>query len=211
MQVGTRPSSLRVGLLPVEAYKTSKVSCMIQTDPSANGANNSCFSHEHLRCSTFGGNVAQKLAGFYKEIRWILSITNNRSLGPIEGPPLQHSTPERSHSGSGVNNYGYDLHEVHTSEGGARVVQTHGSGHILSPTLLHESSLTAHDRSMETVIHSRSGVPTAAFHGRPNGAGFDSSARSPQADLNVSQTSERLHGILKTSDSWKRFPSPDDT
>nr|CDJ96801.1 BRICHOS domain containing protein [Haemonchus contortus] len=32
---------------------------------------------------------------------------------------------------SAVNNYGYDVHEVHTSEGGARVVETHGSGPLV--------------------------------------------------------------------------------
>uniref|UniRef100_A0A0M3JMM2 Type VI secretion system tip protein VgrG n=1 Tax=Anisakis simplex TaxID=6269 RepID=A0A0M3JMM2_ANISI len=31
---------------------------------------------------------------------------------------------------SNIDSYGYDVHEVHTSEGGARIVQTHGSGTI---------------------------------------------------------------------------------
>ncbi|EJW79349.1 hypothetical protein WUBG_09743 [Wuchereria bancrofti] len=29
-----------------------------------------------------------------------------------------------------IYSYGYDVHEVHTSEGGARIVQTHGTGLI---------------------------------------------------------------------------------
>lgn len=33
-----------------------------------------------------------------------------------------------------INNYGYDVHEVHTTEGGARIVETHGGGQMDTST-----------------------------------------------------------------------------
>ena len=38
----------------------------------------------------------------------------HHSSGKLRDLPLTHSTPERN-SSSGINNYGYDVHEVHTS------------------------------------------------------------------------------------------------
>uniref|UniRef100_A0A0R3RL88 Late endosomal/lysosomal adaptor and MAPK and MTOR activator 1 n=1 Tax=Elaeophora elaphi TaxID=1147741 RepID=A0A0R3RL88_9BILA len=50
-----------------------------------------------------------------------------------------------------IHSYGYDVHEVHTSEGGARIVQTHGTG------LIHddESAIQQTERSLnQQRIHS---------------------------------------------------------
>ncbi|KJH44889.1 hypothetical protein DICVIV_09081 [Dictyocaulus viviparus] len=38
-----------------------------------------------------------------------------------------------------INNYGYDIHEIHTSEGGARVVETHGTGPLLETSRMESS------------------------------------------------------------------------
>ncbi|KAK5978439.1 hypothetical protein GCK32_019855 [Trichostrongylus colubriformis] len=40
-----------------------------------------------------------------------------------------------------VNNYGYDVHEIHTSEGGARIVETHGSGPLLERSRLESTRI----------------------------------------------------------------------
>ncbi|KAI6187797.1 BRICHOS domain-containing protein C09F5.1 [Aphelenchoides besseyi] len=71
------------------------------------------------------------------------------SMSPLRENPLLQSTPERSYSASAINNYGYDVHEVQTSAGGARVVQTHGSGNIWDGDLANNSSDLMHDRSID--------------------------------------------------------------
>ncbi|CAJ0941626.1 unnamed protein product, partial [Mesorhabditis belari] len=48
----------------------------------------------------------------------------------IEFSPQRHQLS----SSSAINNYGYDIHEVHTSEGGARIVETHGGGPLQQET-----------------------------------------------------------------------------
>uniref|UniRef100_A0A0M3I6U6 BRICHOS domain-containing protein n=1 Tax=Ascaris lumbricoides TaxID=6252 RepID=A0A0M3I6U6_ASCLU len=45
-------------------------------------------------------------------------------------PQQINSSSTMTRSGGNIDSYGYDVHEVHTSEGGARIVQTHGSGLI---------------------------------------------------------------------------------
>ncbi|VDO48881.1 unnamed protein product [Onchocerca flexuosa] len=40
------------------------------------------------------------------------------------------SSSNLDQSTTNIHSYGYDVHEVHTSEGGARIVQTHGTGLI---------------------------------------------------------------------------------
>lgn len=128
----------------------------------------------------------------------------HHSAGGLRDLPLTHSTPERNRS-DGINNYGYDVHEIQTTgqsifwiqikfvsiiEGGARIVQSHGSGFIdASP--LQNSSLLMHDRSLDTTIHNQSGAKTKEI-----------------GKANLSATnSEQLHSILKTSDDFKKYPA----
>ncbi|VDM85572.1 unnamed protein product, partial [Strongylus vulgaris] len=40
-----------------------------------------------------------------------------------------------------INNYGYDVHEIHTSEGGARVVETHGGGPMMETSRLESTRI----------------------------------------------------------------------
>uniref|UniRef100_A0AC35FSW6 BRICHOS domain-containing protein n=1 Tax=Panagrolaimus sp. PS1159 TaxID=55785 RepID=A0AC35FSW6_9BILA len=108
-------------------------------------------------------------------------------------PPVLHSTPERNPGG--INNYGYDVHEVHTSEGGARIVQSHGSGIAEVSPKITNSSLYMHDRSLDTTIHNQSGAKSSKEVGFKSGY------------ANVSgSNSDHLHSILKSSDEgWRRF------
>lgn len=60
-----------------------------------------------------------------------------------DNPPLLQSTPERSYnnSGSGINNFGYDLHEIHTNQGGTQIVHTYGAGNVFDDGLMRDRSL----------------------------------------------------------------------
>ncbi|MFH4976182.1 hypothetical protein AB6A40_002891 [Gnathostoma spinigerum] len=66
------------------------------------------------------------------------------STGFASSPTQQDGTPTAGPSTTNVDTYGYDVHEVHTSEGGARIVQTHGSGVIQDD----HSLLEQRDRSL---------------------------------------------------------------
>ncbi|KAI1724631.1 BRICHOS domain-containing protein C09F5.1 [Ditylenchus destructor] len=143
------------------------------------------------------------------------------------GQSLPQQQP-RSYSSAGINNYGYDINEVQTSEGGARIVQTHGSGQLVheeDPSALFSSPSAMHDRSMDTVLQ------TSGF-GRSPGSLYKETI-SKEVDYRVTTTggtppvaggtpprlndsdlshgSDRLHSILKNADSWKKFPSSDET
>uniref|UniRef100_A0A7E4W5T4 BRICHOS domain-containing protein n=1 Tax=Panagrellus redivivus TaxID=6233 RepID=A0A7E4W5T4_PANRE len=124
------------------------------------------------------------------------SFLHQSAGGLRDLPPVQHSTPERN-SSSGINNYGYDVHEVHTSGGGARIVQSHGSGFVDASPLQPQSSLVMHDRSMETV-HNQSGS-------RGKEVGFS-------GNLSGGSQAEHLHSILKTTpdETWRRFGSSEE-
>jgi preprotein translocase subunit SecE len=115
-------------------------------------------------------------------------------------PPVLHSTPERN-SSSGINNYGYDVHEVHTSEGGARIVQSHGSGIAEISPKQTNSSTFMHDRSLDSTIHNQSGAKSSKEVGFKSGS------------ANVSgSNSEQLHSILKSSEEgWKRFQTDENS
>uniref|UniRef100_A0A915EW69 Uncharacterized protein n=1 Tax=Ditylenchus dipsaci TaxID=166011 RepID=A0A915EW69_9BILA len=117
---------------------------------------------------------------------------------------------ELQSSSYGVNNYGYDLNEVHTSEGGARIVQTHGGGELPNEEDANFSSLM-HDRSLDsaTVLHS-SGLAanrTTTTTSRP-----PAYPGTVHMDSDVSQTSDKLQGILKNpgDTSWKHYSSSED-
>uniref|UniRef100_A0A914E1J9 BRICHOS domain-containing protein n=1 Tax=Acrobeloides nanus TaxID=290746 RepID=A0A914E1J9_9BILA len=125
-------------------------------------------------------------------------------------PPLQQSTPER------VNQFGYDLHEVQTSEGGARIVQTLGGGETFGASPLSHSSLLMHDRSLETTTQNRTGASSFLRSGAKEVAFVNGARTSPLGpypyDSDISRTSEQQPiSILKTSgDSWRQAVSSDD-
>ncbi|GMT17663.1 hypothetical protein PFISCL1PPCAC_8960, partial [Pristionchus fissidentatus] len=68
-------------------------------------------------------------------------VHNSADYGREAETSYQHdrSIREMERSGDsrfGLSNYGYDVHEVHTSEGGARIVETHGGGLLDTSTQL---------------------------------------------------------------------------
>ncbi|VDN03908.1 unnamed protein product [Thelazia callipaeda] len=68
----------------------------------------------------------------------ISSLKEIRNWLSSSSQPLSSTVPKTCLRPSGnldmsranIDSYGYDVHEVHTSEGGARIVQTHGTGLI---------------------------------------------------------------------------------
>ncbi|CAD6188179.1 unnamed protein product [Caenorhabditis auriculariae] len=58
--------------------------------------------------------------------RYNVSAAHNASLLNTSGNRLDQSTS--SPNRTVINNFGYDVHEIHTTEGGARIVETHGGG-----------------------------------------------------------------------------------
>uniref|UniRef100_F1L186 Uncharacterized protein n=2 Tax=Ascaris TaxID=6251 RepID=F1L186_ASCSU len=58
------------------------------------------------------------------------SFLQTSGMSTSSQPQQINSSSTMTRSGGNIDSYGYDVHEVHTSEGGARIVQTHGSGLI---------------------------------------------------------------------------------
>lgn len=103
--------------------------------------------------------------------------------------PLHQSTPERQQSITTVNQYGYDLHEVQTNEGGARVLETHGAGHLM----MDRSSL---DQQLQrTPPDARLLPPSILKQQQPGTAEADTSWRkSPSSESSIQR-----------KDSYKRM------
>ncbi|CAI2348926.1 unnamed protein product [Caenorhabditis sp. 36 PRJEB53466] len=58
----------------------------------------------------------------------VSGATNNSFLNTSGESRLSYPGANTSNETTVINNYGYDIHEVHTTEGGARIIETHGSG-----------------------------------------------------------------------------------
>ncbi|KAL4003046.1 BRICHOS domain family protein [Acanthocheilonema viteae] len=72
-------------------------------------------------------------------------LSPGSQMEPANVPiPYLRLSDNLDHSIANIHSYGYDVHEVHTSEGGARIVQTHGTG------LLHDdgSAIQQMERSL---------------------------------------------------------------
>ncbi|VDM42681.1 unnamed protein product [Toxocara canis] len=125
--------------------------------------------------------------------------TSGMSTSSQQPPPHISSTNATMNRSAGnIDSYGYDVHEVHTSEGGARIVQTHGSGLIQgegSAIEQRDRSLseqrTFPDRSMEqrtTLIEERTledrrpGITSALKSGSKE-VGFLGSVRSTASGI----------------------------
>ncbi|KAI6241666.1 BRICHOS domain-containing protein C09F5.1 [Aphelenchoides fujianensis] len=124
-------------------------------------------------------------------------------MSPLRENPILQSTPERSYSASAINNYGYDVHEVHTSGGGARVVQTHGSGNVWDPS--NNSSDLMHDRSLDI-----SGRPLTDFaYGAGISPALSATQRVSGQPQSILKNADRLHSSdensLNRKDSYKRM------
>ncbi|CAD5215278.1 unnamed protein product [Bursaphelenchus okinawaensis] len=106
------------------------------------------------------------------------------------------SYPEQILAPENINQFGYDEHVVRTSDGGARIVESHGDGRMLSsPSRLNSSSLVFQDRSLDT-----SGRPVEML---------DPSSFQTSSPRTHNQTMNAPQSILKTSDS-RHFSSFED-
>jgi hypothetical protein len=114
-----------------------------------------------------------------------------KGTSPLREQPILQSTPERSHSASGINNYGYDLQEgwvfcfkkctmpqihkiiqievnilnlVHTNHGGAQIVHTYGAGNVFDDSPMRDRSLDASLRPILNPILNASASPSSHHH-----------------------------------------------
>lgn len=58
----------------------------------------------------------------------VSGATNSSFLNTSGESRLSYPAADRSNDTTVINNYGYDITEVQTTEGGARIIETHGSG-----------------------------------------------------------------------------------
>lgn len=103
----------------------------------------------------------------------------------LREPPMHQSTPQTS---SIVNQYGYDLHEVQTNDGGARIMETHGAGHLMLDRSLADASGSQQQRSPPSADRQRSILkqPGQQQPGVAEGSGGDTSWRkSPSSESSV--------------------------
>ncbi|VDM52701.1 unnamed protein product [Angiostrongylus costaricensis] len=124
----------------------------------------------------------------------------NTSGQRVEFADISESTP--------INNYGYDIHEIHTSailEGGARVVETHGSGPLLETSRLESTRI-------EEIIER----PATRANGYRTDTGYskneDFSSITPEA-LRVSSQSQVFtvpSPPMVRTDSWRQIQSDQD-
>ncbi|KAF1763633.1 hypothetical protein GCK72_011900 [Caenorhabditis remanei] len=91
----------------------------------------------------------------------VSGATNSSFLNTSGDSRLSYpGAADRSNDTTVINNYGYDITEVHTTEGGARIIETHGSGPlretsriehveetITRPSAMRSSSAAAHRSS----------------------------------------------------------------
>lgn len=102
----------------------------------------------------------------------VSGATNNSFLNTSGDSRLSYPGANTSNETTVINNYGYDIHEVSTNEGGARIIETHGSGPlretsriehveetITRPSAMRSSSAAAH-RSSSNIFT----VPAVAPH-----------------------------------------------
>ncbi|CAJ0599823.1 unnamed protein product [Cylicocyclus nassatus] len=105
-----------------------------------------------------------------------------------------------------VNNYGYDVHEIHTSEGGARVVETHGGGPIM------ETSRLESTRIEEVVERPLPQPPRPANGFARDHMGYIPVAKAPSGVLRTSSQSQVFtvpSPQIARTDSWRQIQQSD--
>ncbi|EYC01301.1 hypothetical protein Y032_0108g29 [Ancylostoma ceylanicum] len=105
-----------------------------------------------------------------------------------------------------VNQYGYDVHEVHTSEGGARVVETHGGGPIMETSRLESTRI---EEVVERQVPPR--PPMANGYGRD--LGYIGGVKTPSGVLRTSSQSQVFtvpSPQIARTDSWRHIQSDQD-
>uniref|UniRef100_A0A915PKP9 BRICHOS domain-containing protein n=1 Tax=Setaria digitata TaxID=48799 RepID=A0A915PKP9_9BILA len=128
-------------------------------------------------------------------------ISSASHLGSASVPiPYLKSSSNLDRSVANIDSYGYDVHEVHTSKGGARIVQTHGTGLIhsagstiqqtersLNQHRIHSDKSTEHQRTtlIQEREHGRSRIPSPVKHCYKE-VGFLGSARPTVNGINAS-------------------------
>ncbi|KAK6742137.1 hypothetical protein RB195_009792 [Necator americanus] len=104
-----------------------------------------------------------------------------------------------------INNYGYDVHEIHTSEGGARVVETHGGGPMM------ETSRLESTRIEEVVERPPPPRPPPSTHGRD--LGYMGGVKTPSGALRTSSQSQVFtvpSPPIPRTESWRHIQSDQD-
>ncbi|PAV57162.1 hypothetical protein WR25_26175 [Diploscapter pachys] len=98
-----------------------------------------------------------------------------------------------------INNYGYDVHEVHTTEGGARVVETHGGGPVRDVSRLESTRVDE--------VAERPGISSAVRNGFAN-------LRSSMSGMR-SQSQNQVFTVpsppMAKSESWRHVDSEHDS
>ncbi|CAJ0580786.1 unnamed protein product, partial [Mesorhabditis spiculigera] len=122
----------------------------------------------------------------------------------IEYSPQRHQFS----SSSAVNNYGYDIHEVHTSEGGARIVETHGGGPLANETPTSRPGISSALRSGSS-LRSSGGVFTVPS---PPLAKAESWRHDSSTDHDDTETvlDAGPHRSFVRKDSYKRMQQTQD-
>uniref|UniRef100_A0AC35TFT0 Uncharacterized protein n=1 Tax=Rhabditophanes sp. KR3021 TaxID=114890 RepID=A0AC35TFT0_9BILA len=146
------------------------------------------------------------------------------------------SSQDRSLNSTGVQNFGYDVNEVHTTEGGARVVTQHGNKDKMNlpPSYQPSSTMTSKREAFSEVLqsstyHPESSYTKSALANQNSRVGF--STLSPFASTihdttyhqsktnslaalgmsNINNSSPPLQSILKHErNSWQQSQVSDD-
>uniref|UniRef100_A0A1I8AUI0 BRICHOS domain-containing protein n=1 Tax=Steinernema glaseri TaxID=37863 RepID=A0A1I8AUI0_9BILA len=140
--------------------------------------------------------------------RYDLTGERNRSLDASYLQSSGMSTsglpppPPPPQVGAAVNSYGYDVHEVHTAEGGARIVQTHGAGQVDSSSIMQDRSFQERSAQESALTQSTSYTQDRSFLERsvvdttPPRPGVSSALRSGAKEVGFLGTA----GALRESD-----------
>ncbi|CAI4231215.1 unnamed protein product [Auanema sp. JU1783] len=104
-----------------------------------------------------------------------------------------------------INNFGYDVHEIHTSDGGARIVETHGSGPLRDHSRLESTRIEEDDRPGVT-----SALRSGAIGGMRNASSNPIfTVQSPISNRNDSYRISDTESFAR-KDSYKRMQQSDE-
>ncbi|KAM3723424.1 BRICHOS domain-containing protein [Dirofilaria immitis] len=218
-------SSLRVPLqgIPTETIKRRfnnelPIRDFYHTSPNSLQATSSSLNNEmERRYYSTGERDYSRDASFMQTSE--MSSGNQLELTNI---PYLKPSDNMDRSIANIHSYGYDVHEVHTSEGGARIVQTHGTGLIQgdgSAIQQTERSLNQQrirsDRSVEhqrtTLIQERSEGKSSYLKSGHKEVGFLDSASSAANEISTAIDHHRktIYTLplpsAEKAESWRRI------